>query len=288
MGTNYDIINSWRDIMGNLKDFQEYLIDKEKSLQTIEAYSRDIRQFLKYLKDNNISELHNSTLKDYKEYLLFKLFLATTTVNRKLVAIHQYLIFNEISATTTIVKVQSQNFLENVLTKEDIHKMVDMARSKKDLRAVALLRTLELTGTRISEALQLTIKDIHKDAVQVIGKGNKIRTVFIPKKLNEIWLDYCRNGRVNKGSDYLFVGKRGAITRKCADLIIKKYGDLCGIDKSKTHCHSLRHLYCKNLGDSSVSIDVIADLAGHQDISVTRKYLRKSKSELLNIIENMD
>jgi integrase/recombinase XerD len=289
MGTNYDIIILWRDIMGNLNDFKEFLIEKERSDQTIDAYLGDITQFYKYLKDSNITEIHNNTLKNYKEYLLYELFQATTTVNRKLVSIHQYLAFNEISATTNIVKVQNQNFLENVLSKQEIKDMVEMARSKKDLRAVALMRTLELTGMRISEALQLTIKDIHKDAVQIVGKGNKIRTVFIPKKLNSIWLDYCRNGRVNKGSDYLFVGKRGAITRKTGDIIFKKYASLCNIDKSKAHCHGARHLYCKTLGERpDITIDVIADLAGHQDISVTRRYLRKSKEELLSVIEDLD
>lgn len=274
--------------MDNISDFIAFLKEKERSQKTIDSYILDISQFYNYLAENKIKEINNDSFKKYKGYLINERFLLPTTVNRKLTSIHQYLAFLEIAATTTIVKVQAQNFLDDVLTKEEIDRIVYIAKSKRDLRAVALIKTLELTGMRISEALQLTINDIHKNSIQIVGKGNKIRTVFIPKSLNKIWLDYCRNGRVYKGTDYLFVGERGAINRQTADRMVKKYCKLGGIDMSKAHCHSLRHLYCKRLSDKDVSIDVIADLAGHQDISVTRRYMRKSKEELLNIIESLD
>lgn len=276
--------------MNELKEFQEYLVEKEKSIKTIEAYMRDIHQFQNYLKENNIKEIHNDILKQYKEYLLYERFLVATTVNRKLVSIHQYLSFCEISATTNIVKIQSQNFLENVLDKSEVDKMVEMARKKNDYRAIALIKTLELTGMRISEALDYcTIKDINSNSIEVVGKGNKRRNVFIPKALNKIWREYCIKSRYKTTLDYLFVTQKGKMTRRTADTIIKKYADLCNIPKDKAHCHSFRHLYCKRLGDNpNITIDVIADLAGHQDISVTRRYLRKSKEELLNIIEDLD
>lgn len=275
--------------MNTIKQFQEYLLEKDKSIKTIEAYTRDIQQFYRYLKNNIIIEIHNDTLKNYKNYLLHEKFLTATTVNRKLVAIHQYLSFNEISASTHIVKIQSQNFLENVLSKSEVDKMIEIAKRKNDLRAIALFKTLSNTGMRISEALSLTINDIHKDSVEIIGKGNKRRMVFIPKSLNKIWIQYCRNGRYHTKLDYLFVTQKGKMTRETADKIVKKYGELCNIPIEKCHCHSFRHMYCKRLGDNpNITIDVIADLAGHQDISVTRRYLRKSKSELLSIIEDLD
>jgi integrase/recombinase XerD len=276
-------------LLNTIKQFQEFLLEKDKSSKTIEAYVRDIQQFYKYLRTNNIKEIHNDTLKSYKNYLLHERFLTATTVNRKLVALHQYLSFNEISATTNIVKIQSQNFLENVLDKSEVDKMVDIAKRKNDLRAIALFKTLSNTGMRISEALSLTINDIHKDSVEIVGKGNKRRMVFIPKSLNKIWLQYCRNGRYHTKLDYLFVTQKGKMTRETADKIVKKYGNLCNIPIEKCHCHSFRHMYCKRLGDNpNITIDIIADLAGHQDISVTRRYLRKSKSELLSIIEDLD
>lgn len=272
-----------------LTRFKEALISNEKSQKTIEAYIRDVNQFYNFLSDNKIVDIHNEVLKEYKEYLLYTRFLTATTVNRKLAAINQFLSVNEITAKTTVVKVQNQNFLENVLDKSEVDKMVDCAKRHNDLRAVALFKTLELTGMRISEALSLKVKDIHSNAVDIIGKGNKHRTVFVPKALNKIWIQYCRNGRYPSTLDYLFVSQKGRITRRTADKIVKKYAEACNIPIEKAHCHSFRHLYCKRLGENpDISIDVIADLAGHQDISVTRRYLRKSKEELLNIIDELN
>lgn len=276
--------------MEGFKDFKEYLLSKDKSNLTIEAYMRDIHQFYNYLKEKEITEIHNDVVKKYKEHLLYERFLTATTVNRKLVAIHQFLQFCEVSASTNIVKIQSQNFLEDVLNKQQVDLMVETARKKKDFRAVALFKTLELTGMRISETLNyVLIKDLHSNSIEVVGKGNKRRTVFIPKALNKVWLEYCRLGRNPTTLDYLFVTQKGKMTRRTADRIVKQYARICDIPIEKAHCHSFRHLFCKRLGEQpNITIDVIADLAGHQDISVTRRYLRKSKEELLNIIEDLD
>lgn len=271
-----------------IKEFKEFLIDKEKSEKTISAYLKDIHQFINYCKENNIYELHNDTLKAYKEYLLYKRFLSPTSVNRKLVAIHQYFMFCEIPVTTTKVKVQSQNFLENVISKDEIDRLIEVAKNNKDYRAVAIIKTLELTGVRVSELTQFTIKDIHSDTAQIVGKGNKIRSVFIPKSLRKVWMDYCKYSRKNTSLDYLFVGKRGRLTRSGIDRIIKKYGALANVKFEKNHCHSYRHQYAKRLADSNVSIEVIADLCGHGSIETSRLYTRKSKEELLSIIEDLD
>jgi integrase/recombinase XerD len=274
--------------MYSLDGFQDYLIEKEKSDKTIKAYLVDINQFFDYLKENNITELHNDVIKTYKEYLLYHKFQVPTTVNRKLVAIHQWCLFNEIAVTTTKVKVQNQNFLENVIDKSSIDKMVEIAKSKRDLRAIALFKTLQLTGMRVSESLSLTIKDIHKDTIQITGKGKKIRMVFVPKVLKQIWLDYCRNGRKYTYTDYLFVGERGRMTRVGADYIIKKYAKLANVKIETAHAHSFRHHFCKSLSEKEISIDTIADLAGHSSIETSRLYIRKSKEELLSVIEDLD
>jgi integrase/recombinase XerD len=141
--------------MNDLQGFKEYLIEREKSDKTIVAYMKDVVQFKYYLNENEITEIHNNIIKDYREYLLHKRFLTPTTANRKLVAIHQYCAFNEINTLNIRVKIQMQNFLENVITKEETERMIDIAKKKKDYRAIALIKGLELTGLRIFELLQI-------------------------------------------------------------------------------------------------------------------------------------
>lgn len=274
--------------MNDLQAFKDYLVEREKSDKTINAYLRDVHQFKKYLEENNIEEIHNNIIKDYREYLLYKRYLTPTSTNRKLVAINQYCAFNEINTLNIRVKVQMQNFLENVITKEETERMIDVAKKKKDYRAIALIKGLELTGLRIFELLQITTKDINKSTIQIVGKGNKIRSVFIPASLNKVWRHYCRNGRKSCQSDALFVGERGKMTERGTDYIIKKYAELANVPKEKAHHHSWRHAYILRLLDKGVSLEECASLVGHATVNQTAQYARKTKDQLLSIIEDLD
>jgi len=274
--------------MNDLQEFKEYLIEREKSDKTIEAYLRDVIQFKKYLEENEITEIHNDIIKGYREYLLYKRFLVPTSANRKLVAINQYCAFNEINTLNIRVKIQIQNFLENVISKEETERMIDIAKKKKDYRAIALIKGLELSGLRIFELLQITINDINKSNIQIVGKGNKIRTVFIPSSLNKVWRQYCRSGRKRSQSDALFVGQRGKMTDRGTDCIIKKYAELANVPIEKAHHHSWRHAYILRLLEKGVSLEECASLVGHANVNQTAQYARKTKEQLLSIIEDLD
>jgi integrase/recombinase XerD len=274
--------------MQDLQEFKEYLIEREKSDKTIIAYLRDVRQFKEFLKEKDSEDIHNNIIKEYREYLLYKRFLTPTTANRKLVAIHQYCAFNEINTLNIRVKVQMQNFLENVITKEETERMIDIAKQKRDYRAIALIKGLELTGLRIFELLQITINDINKSSIQIVGKGNKIRSVFIPSSLNKVWRQYCRSGRKKNQSDALFIGKRGKMTESGTDRIIKKYAELANVPIEKAHHHSWRHRYILRLLDRGVSLEETASLVGHATVNQTAQYARKTKEQLLSIIEDLD
>ncbi|UYZ39057.1 tyrosine-type recombinase/integrase (plasmid) [Clostridium beijerinckii] len=287
-------------IIDNLEAFETSLMEDERSSKTIEAYQSDIIQFFDFLEENNIKEIHNDVLKKYKNYLLFektvpnsdKKGLSPSSVNRKLISIHRYLEFNEISAKVNPVKMQRQNFLENVVSKSEIDGIVEEAKAQSDYKAIAIIRTLELTGMRVSELLQLTIHDIYLNEVKIVGKGNKSRLVLIPGTLNEIWIDYYKKERIfmkkAKEFDSLFIGQRGPTSRNGIDIIIKKYGELAGVNFEKNHAHGYRHGFCKTLDDNGIPINDIADLAGHSTIETTRIYTRKSKEELRNVINRIN
>ena len=274
--------------MGDLNDFKDYLIEREKSDKTIKAYMRDVVQFKTYMKENNITEVHNNLIKEYRDYLLYTRFLSPLSTNRKLVAIHQYCAFNEINVINVSAKFQNQNFLENVITKEETERMIKLATQKKDYKAIALIKTLELTGIRIFELLQLTIKDINSSTIRITGKGKKMRTIFIPSSLNKIWRDYCKYSRKYTKLDALFVGERGKMTERGSDYIIKKYAKLANVPIEKAHHHSWRHAYILRLLEKGVSLEEASDLVGHSNINITKSYARKTKEQLLSIINDLD
>lgn len=271
----------------NIYKFTLFLAENRKSRKTIDSYIRDITQFSDYInnKKKKLIKISNSDIDEYKNYLIYDRGLKIKTINRKLVSINQFLKFNNISVDIRQEKVQMQNFLDDILSNEDVQALVKATYKNDDVRARTIIYTLYYTGMRVSEMLQLTIYDTKKQSISILGKGSKHREVFIPNKLKDIWETYM-SVRIRKGTA-LFTGKRGPINRKTVDSLIKEYAALAGVSKSKAHAHNFRHLYCKNLADKGIDISTIADIAGHQNINTTRIYTRKTKEELLDIIDNM-
>lgn len=206
-----------------LSNFVNYCEDN-KSEETVYAYKKDIEQFLYYLKDKNIDLpiVSFSNIEDYKHYMIYIRKLNIKSINRKIVAIREFLTFSQIAVTVKPIKVQTQNFLEDIFSKNEVDRIIATAQRCEDYRAKALIMTLQLTGTRISECLQLKLNMINENSINIVGKGQKRRNIFIPKKLHSIWLEYLPY-RINK-SDALFTGKKGAITRKTGYNIIKNMG----------------------------------------------------------------
>ena len=238
-----------------------------------------------YFKYKDLHRIDSEDIEEYKSFLLYEAKLNVKSVNRKLVAINQFFKYSKIAVSIRQEKIQTQNFLDDMLEDEDIESMLKVIDEHKDLRAKAIVMTMKLTGMRVSEMLQLTIDDIDKDTINIIGKGNKRRNVFISEHLKEIWKEYV-NVRINK-TNMLFTGQKGAINRYTVHKIIKYYAQLSNVKLSKAHAHNFRHKFCKDLADRGVSIDSIADIVGHTDINTTRIYTRKTKKELLDIINKM-
>lgn len=257
-----------------------------RSQNTIDSYVSDIKQFANYCNKNNLNIYEEINIKEINKYKKFleKRKLKITTINRKLISIRLFLSLIGINFRIRQEKVQKQNFLDDIMTSDEISNLIDEARKNNDIRAVALMSTLFYTGMRISEALTLDISDINRKEFTVRGKG-KYRTIFIPSKLNVIWKEYSE---VRKNtSEALFTGQKGAMTRQKANVIIKYYAKLCNIDLDKAHCHMYRHFFCKRLVDSGIDISTVADIVGHSDINITKIYTRKTKEELKEIISKL-
>jgi integrase/recombinase XerD len=274
----------------DLEQFKEYLLESEKGKQTIEAYGCDIKQFFNfYKKDINI--IDKVDIKEYIEYLHTKEF-SIKSINRKLVSLHQYIeFFNDINNSKIVVKVkrlkvEQQNFINDMLDINSVRRIVRAAQKDNDIRFITLIFTLFYTGARVSEMLQIKTKDINKNSIVINGKGNKYRELLIPKKLQRQWEIYNKSKTIK--TEYLFSGTNGHLSRQTVHNNIKHYtGQARGIDLKISHAHSFRHLYAQSLGKLGVNPMIVAQLLGHS-LTITGVYMQVSKKELLNIINTLD
>jgi integrase/recombinase XerD len=176
------------------------------------------------------------------------------------------------------------------LTHEEINKFLGEINlttySGKRLRA--LIELLLATGMRISEALSLDriTFDSGVDEVEVIGKGEKKRTIFLNGRCHFWVCQYLKARHDDHPAVFVTTGLhpermvRADISRFFVNLREK-----AAIPKKITP-HTLRHTYCTNLLNNGADITFIKELAGHQDIQTTAKYyLGVDKEQLRKVVD---
>lgn len=270
-----------------------------KSDNTKYNYSLDLNQFLdwldstdsNYIFEEDLSyEEYEDVFEDYKDYL-FKEYTSIKTINRKYNSVNAYLEFKKISYRIKSEKIQNQTFIDDMLTNEELKEILQLAKSKGDMRTYAIICACFYTGARISEVLQLKVSDLDKDEFTVKGKGSVHRRVLIASKLSKVLREYYESGTRKdfEGINNLFTSERGALTRSAVNKSFDKYSKIIGFDiKDKFHPHAIRHAFTKNLMTrSDVSYSAVKQLLGHS-LTTTDIYAQLSKRELLEILDELD
>ena len=184
------------------------------------------------------------------------------------------------------------------LTKDEIEVVLNgirqnstVQRKSRDLCLVSLALS---TGLRVSAITQINIEDIDLNnyTINVIEKGNKIRTIKFGENLASL-IEQCIKDRdryyTNADTNALFISqwRRRMTTQAVRDLVAKYTGDIQG--KHITP-HKLRASAATNLAASGVSIQAIANMLGHENIQTTRRYVEVLDSEAnkaINILDNL-
>ena len=276
-----------------MEDFRNIAL-KGKSKNTVDAYVSDLKQFLEFL-NKDFEQITEDDIENYKK-LLFEHTLKPKTVNRKLVSIRKYINYlngrkdveKKIFIDFRLIKIQKQEYLDELLNESDFERLVRAAEKQNDLRAIAIFQALYLTGARVSELIQIKVSNINNDTITIKGKGGKYRDLFIPDRLKEFLQKYV-SIRKHKDSEYLFINenKNNGMSRQSIHNLIKEYAGKSKVKLSKAHAHSFRHRYAFMLIEKGLSLDEVADLLGHTDINATRIYTRKTKKGLMDVIKKL-
>ena len=162
------------------------------------------------------------------------------------------------------------------LSPEEAHRIISAAENARDH---LFLRLLWETGTRVSEAIALRLRDVSRDGIRVLGKGSVERVVFIQDTLvNEIL--FCAQELGLGRTGYLFPSRKGGhITKQRADQILNQAAHRANIERN-IHAHLFRHGYAINFLNCSGRLDALQEQLGHRDINTTRIYLRLSDEDV--------
>lgn len=252
-----------------IKEFRQYLYERENARATIQKYISDIETFFNYLAGEAIVD--KQKLLDYKEWLLRR--YAVSSVNSMLAALNQFLEFQELDfLKVRRVKVQKSLFLkeEKELTKEEYRKLVQTALSEGKEQLALCMETIASTGIRISELEFFTVESVRRDYIEIVNKG-KYRRIFLPKVLRQKLLFFARKNGIRRGA--IFITRTGK--KKCRSNIwreMKALKEKAGINGNKIFPHNLRHLFARTYYSITKDLAGLGDLLGHSSLNVTRIY----------------
>jgi integrase/recombinase XerD len=281
-----------------LKNEYGYYLKREKGLSenTIDAYLRDITQYItfleKYRKLKRVEQIDKSDIQAYLKSLKNKDLSAKST-SRKLSSIkgfHQFLLLEKETTTDVSSLIEAPKIernLPDVLSVEEVIRLIDHVKGIEplDLRNLALLELIYGSGLRVSELLNLKISDIHLTAsyVKIIGKGSKERQVPLGQMSVIALREYLTKGRpqlIKIENNFLFLNQYGnKLSRQGFFKLLKKIAKDSNITKEVSP-HTLRHSFATHLLEAGIDLRTLQELLGHEDISTTQIYTHISQKHL--------
>ena len=187
--------------------------------------------------------------------------------------------------TVNVRRPKREKKIPNVLTKDEIKKLLDSFGSDKSKLMVSLIYA---SGMRVSEILGLKIDDL--DLEEKTGqirqaKGRKDRMFNIPAFLTSDLKKQIKKQN-ESGQNFLFTGPKGKMTSRNIQKIVSEAAKRLGI--KDVHVHTLRHSFATHLLENNVDIRKIQELLGHTDLSTTQIYTHISQQELKKIKSPLD
>jgi integrase/recombinase XerD len=283
--------------------FMYYIkVEKGRSENTVESYSRDLRRFFDWCYTNELltlSQIKHTTIVDYLVYLECKAKLSLRTVARVRSSLRQlfrFLVAEGRLDNDPTVLVQSPRFhqpLPKVLGPGRVEALLHSPDRSTvlGLRDAAMIQLVYSTGLRVSELVALPIRNVDHEVgiLRTIGKGDKERLVPMGEEALDVVREYINNARIsldprNKCAA-LFVNRRGkAMTRQNFFLRLRDYARDAGITQ-KVSPHVLRHSFATHLLENGADLRSLQAMLGHSDITTTQIYTHVSKARLSAIYQ---
>lgn len=274
-------------------------VERNFSAHTLKSYHDDLVQFNHFL-EQELLNLRTFEYKDARNYLsyLYSQNLKRTTVSRKISTLRTFYEFwmtqdeTIINPFVQLVHPKKENYLPQFFYEEEMEALFETVAkdTKKGLRDRVILELLYATGIRVSELVNIQLKDIDMSlpGVKVLGKGNKER--FVPfgefcRQSIEQYLSEFKPIQYTKHS-FLLVNMNGApITergvRYVLNDVVKRTAGVTEI-----HPHKLRHTFATHLLNQGADLRTVQSLLGHVNLSTTGRYTHVSNQQLRKVYLN--
>jgi integrase/recombinase XerD len=282
-----------------IREYLAYLrVEKGLAANSIEAYGSDLAKLSEWAAKNGI-DLLSLDRTDLREWLidLSRTDLSESSKRRLISSIrgfYKFLMIDghiKISPAEDIATPQKGLYLPKFLNQTEVEMLLSQpdVSTETGLRDRAILELMYSSGLRVSEAVNLQIREVDLDLgiLTCTGKGNKTRRVPVGASAVEWLKSYLALRRKNEKIEIqnLFVSPAGKpLTRQLIHSFIKAYAKQCGLEGVSPH--TLRHSFATHLVQNRADIRSVQQMLGHADISTTQIYTHITDAHLKKAYED--
>jgi integrase/recombinase XerC len=287
-------IASWLSYLGS---------ERRMSPKTVEAYRRDVLQFLTFLAEHlggapSLKQLSTLAPADVRAFLASRRAagIGSRSLMRTLAGARAFARFLErtgkgkVGALAAIRSPKLAKTLPRPLTATSAKRMADPESAAGDerepwihARDAAVLALLYGSGLRISEALGLKRAEAGaRDSLTVTGKGRKQRMVPVLPQVQKLIAEYLALCPYDlPGDGPLFVGAKGKqLSPRVIQLAMARLRGALGLPDTATP-HALRHSFATHLLARGGDLRAIQELLGHASLSTTQIYTQVDAERLI-------
>jgi len=266
-----------------LNQMRDEMRVRNLSPRTIKIYLYSLKEYFRFLGGDVSIDISRPDHQQIQNFLLSKKEKgdAAQTINLYLNAIKFF--YRAVIQTLEKINIyyaKRPGKLPEILSRNDISKLI---HSTKNIKHKLLLGIAYGAGLRVSEAINLCVKNIDLAELTLAvrgGKGSKDRITIFPEKLR---MECSRFILGKSKDDFVFESERGGkLTTRSAQKIFQNALARAQIQKDATF-HSLRHSFATHLLENGTDVRFVQELLGHQNIKTTQRYTRVTSPSLKRI-----
>ena len=270
-----------------LKAIEEQLLYERRSPNTLKSYLNNCKKLFSYYPNISPENISDDQIKDYIISVIKKQKFSISSQNQFINAIKVYYkrVLHQQRELLELRRPKKPNKLPHVLSTSEVIRILS---NVENLKYKCILMLVYSAGLRVSEVVNLKIKDIDSKRMQIFiqgGKGKKDRYTLLSQKTLVLLREYIKQYRPY---DWLFEGLHGGkYSSRSVQHLFQKAVQKARIEKRPT-LHTLRHSFATHLLEKGINLRYIQSLLGHESTRTTEIYTHVTKQSLNNIQSPLD
>lgn len=280
-------------------------IERNRSPKTVENYGRYPDRFLKFSGLNNPSQISEDIIRQYRLRLnrardAFGNPLKKVTQNYHVITLRSFLKYLAKRGIKCVpaekVELGKQEDREvTFLESDELGRLLDAPKGNElsAQRDRAILHMLFSTGMRVSEVCSLDRDkiDLQKGELSVVGKGRKVRVVFLSDEAKNSIAQYLSDRTDADEALFIRIPKNKMFSResnlrltpRSIQRLVCKYAAIAGIMGKKVSPYTLRHTMATDLLRNGADIHSVQAMLGHSSVTTTQIYTHVTDKQLREV-----